>query len=280
MSLLDELTEPGGLSVVFQPIFQHGDDGWRVYALEALVRGPRGSPLERAEVLFEYVRHKGEEALIDRTCISTALRAAHDLTEGVRISLNVHVSTLENDREFVRFLERVTQIFGVSASRLTIELVESVRCSGSRALQTAIWGLRELGASIAVDDIGQGYANYFMMLECRPDYFKVDRYVVSGSSGDSYRQAVLRSIIELARSTGAIAVAEGVDNVADLETVLDQGFSLVQGFLLSPPKAPSQLPSTVMLETALRDPIAATSRMPVAESGEWAWDAQQARMAS
>lgn len=38
LSLLDQLTEPGGLSVVFQPIFRHCDDGWRVYALEALAR--------------------------------------------------------------------------------------------------------------------------------------------------------------------------------------------------------------------------------------------------
>ena len=80
-----------------------------------------------------------------------------------------------------------------------------------------------------------------MILECRPDYFKVDRYLVNGSCRDYHRRSVLSSIVELARRFGADAVAEGVDNVEDLRTTVNEGFTLIQGFLFGHPGPVSHL---------------------------------------
>ncbi len=108
-------------------------------------------------------------------------------------------------------------------------------------MQRTLKGLRRIGVRIAVDDIGLGHSNYRMLLECRPDFFKIDRYLVKGSNGDAYRRAVLHSIAELAQKVGAHAVAEGVDNEADLHTVCAEGIEMVQGYLLSRP-IPAMVP--------------------------------------
>ena len=96
-SVLEKLVVPGALSPVFQPIFDIREGGSSLHALEALMRGPKGTNFEHAGVLFEYVRRRHEEALIDRACFTAALEAAASLPLSPRISINVHASTLAKD---------------------------------------------------------------------------------------------------------------------------------------------------------------------------------------
>jgi EAL domain-containing protein (putative c-di-GMP-specific phosphodiesterase class I) len=70
-----------------------------------------------------------------------------------------------------------------------------------------------------------------MIVDCRPDHLKIDRYIVHGCSADPYRLAVLRSIVTLAQSCAAIPIAEGVEEQRDLEAILDLGIDKVQGWL-------------------------------------------------
>ena len=87
-----------------------------------------------------------------------------------------------------------------------------------------------------LDDIGLGQSNYLMMLECKPDYFKIDRHFVTECHRDFHRRAVLRSIAALALQFGSQVIAEGVETMADLETVNATGISLVQGWLFGRPR--------------------------------------------
>ncbi|HSG05095.1 MAG TPA: EAL domain-containing protein, partial [Nitrospiria bacterium] len=87
----------------------------------------------------------------------------------------------------------------------------------------------------ALDDIGAGDSNFKMILDLRPDYYKVDRYFVAGASRDPYRLAILASIADLSRKLGGVVIAEGVEHVDDLEACRASGINLVQGYLLSPP---------------------------------------------
>jgi len=238
--LLDGILSPGGLSVVFQPVLQHRPDGWNLYSLEALVRGPRETSMESAEVLFEYVRRKRAEQVVDRRCVSEALTAALPLGRHLRVGVNVHASTLEQDHEFPAFLDAAVSKSGFSASNIIIEIVEHAPSWNGQGFARALQALREIGVAIAPDDVGLGHSNYRMILECRPDHLKVDRLLVLGSSTDYYRRAVLRSIAQLASALGANAIAEGVDNVDDLAAVLGEGFTCVQGYLLAKP-APAQV---------------------------------------
>jgi len=74
-----------------------------------------------------------------------------------------------------------------------------------------------------------------MILECRPDYLKVDRHFVDGCHRDFHRRAVLASVAQLARPFGARVVAEGVEEVEDLAALRRLGINLVQGYLLARP---------------------------------------------
>ncbi len=232
-NLLDRILEPGELSVVFQPIFELLSGGRSVHAIECLIRGPRGTNLESADLLLEYVRCKREESLVDRVCIETALAAARALPGEPQLCLNVHASTVGRGESFLSAFSEAVGRSGIPLSRLTVEIVEHAPPWDGAGFLRAVGGLREMGVRIALDDIGLGQSNYKMILDTRPDYFKVDRYIVHGAHADPYRLAVLESIAQLARKFGGRVVAEGVEAEADLEAVLGLGIHLMQGFLFS-----------------------------------------------
>lgn len=248
------------LSVVFQPIFEIRNGSWRLHSLESLARGPKGTPLESADVLFEYARREQQEIRIDRACVTTAFRAAARLPGPPPLSINLHASTLELDGDFPEFLERTAREFSIPLARLTVEIVEHVPFwDGARFLE-AIDHLRSFGAKIALDDFGMGHSNYRMILSCRPDYFKIDRSLVKGACADFYQRAVLESVSQLAHRVGARVVAEGVEDTQDLNAVLALGINLVQGYLFAHPMSVAEL-----IDSDLMDDYRGLPTLPLPE---------------
>ena len=232
---IDTILEPGFLDTRFQPIIESRDGGFRTYAFEGLSRGPAGTNFAAADVLFAYARHKREESRIDRVCMTNVLRAAAQMPEHFRISLNVHASTLSHDGDFVAALASCAEEHSIPASRIIIEVVEHASAWDDIRLERAISSLRDLGAGIALDDIGVGLSNYRMMIETRPDYFKVDRFFVTGAYDDRYRSVVIESIAQLASKFGARVIAEGVESESDLRHLIDLGVDLFQGYYFAMP---------------------------------------------
>jgi EAL domain-containing protein (putative c-di-GMP-specific phosphodiesterase class I) len=240
-SLMDLILDPGALSVRFQPVWEAHSHVMVGHYIECLIRGPRGTSVESPEILFEYVRKKNREAEVDKKCISVILDAARGLPSHVRLGLNVHASTLALDPGFAHFLAGETSRCSIEADRLVVEIVEHAPVWDVEAFRFSLDALRELGCSIALDDVGLGHSNFMMILECRPNYFKIDRYFVHGSRSDIYRQAVLSSVAQLALPFGARVVAEGVETEADLEAVRQAGINLVQGYLFGRPSEEATL---------------------------------------
>jgi EAL domain-containing protein (putative c-di-GMP-specific phosphodiesterase class I) len=220
---------------VFQPVFEVGTTRPRLYALECLTRGPRGTNAERTDVMFDYVRRKRAEAIVDRACIATALADAGLLPGQPRLSLNVHASTLARDPGFPEFLLRTADEAHIELRRLIVEIVEHAPDLDVPGFRRALAVLRETGIAIALDDVGLGHSNYKMILDARPEIYKLDRYLVSGAWSDSYRQVILDSLARMVRRLGGRAVAEGVEDQQELVAVEAAGIDLVQGFLLARP---------------------------------------------
>lgn len=238
MSALDKLSEilrPGGIRIMFQPIVRFSPQGETLFALEALARGPRGTNMENPEVMFAYARRRNREVLLDRCCLSNALLAASRLPGSPTVSFNVHASTLTTIPSFADWLASGSNSVGIHPSRLIVEIIEHAGAFSQPELPAALSQLRAAGVGIAVDDIGLGDANYRMLIDCRPEYLKVDRYVVQGCASDSYRQAILRATVALAQSSNSAVVAEGVEREDDKAALMDLGVDLLQGFLISKP---------------------------------------------
>jgi EAL domain-containing protein (putative c-di-GMP-specific phosphodiesterase class I) len=251
--LIDLLREPGAIRVEFQPIVRLHDGETSLYALEALSRGPQGTSLERAEVMFEYVRRKGVEAEVDLLCMAAALHESQLLAGEPRLALNVHGLTLSQPT-FAETLLQLAADVGVEPRRLVLEIVEHRTHWAMDSFAASIERLRASGVGVAVDDFGAAAANFRMLVDCRPDHVKVDRYLVHGCSGDRFRAGVLRSITSLASDCSVVPIAEGVEDAADLELLREVGIEHFQGWLWAPSMVAKALVTSGWL------PAAAASR--------------------
>ena len=232
----NEVELPNPLATVLQPIFEIHGETRSLHAVECLTRGPRGSAIEQAPPLFEFVREHGLEFPMDRACVTRALRTAAVCSDA-RVAINVHPTTLADERDFVRFLIHHSIDCGIDLSRLIVEIGEQTPARDDRQFQRNVCRLRNYGVHIAVDDVGFGHSNYKAILDCRPEYLKIDRYFVQHVSDDPARRAVIRSICDLANFFGAVVVAEGVETMEDDAVLRDMGIRLFQGFLYGRPAA-------------------------------------------
>ena len=234
---LSALLEYGALSTRVQAIVHVANDlaGASLIGVECLARGPAGTPFQRPDVLFDYVRRKHAEVIFDRECIGVALRTLRSLPRRTRVFLNVHASTLGRDKWFINFLEHQAEMAEVDLDHLTLELVEHAGPWDHAAFLSNVRELKQRGVSIALDDLGVGHSNYRMVLDVHPAYLKLDPYLIRGCNSDPARSAILRSIVQLASDTGAIVIGEGVEEVEDWHGASAAGIRHLQGFFFHRP---------------------------------------------
>ncbi len=229
----------GGLRTVFQPIV-HLATGSDLFAFESLTRGPCGTALSAAPALFEYVRRKREEVAVDRLCIASALVAAAALPQSARLAVNVHATSLARNAALVDFLASEVSRREIRPQRLIVEVIEQGVSAAAPAMLATLDGLRKLGIGIALDDVGRGNSNFQMILDCQPDFLKIDQHIIRKADRDPRRLIVLESIVQVARRLGARVVGEGVESTGELEVLRCLGVDYAQGFLVGAPQPASR----------------------------------------
>ena len=239
--LLEEILSPGGLTVLVQPIIHVASYERGLHGVECLSRGPKGTLFERPDVLFDYVRRKKAELAVDRRVIELALQTCSRIPDPIRISINVHASSLGRDPDFAAYLQEQAGMAGIPISRLTIEIVEHAPMWNKPQFLQTIGELQKLGVMIALDDVGAGQSNYHMILDAAPNCFKVDAFIVKNIHSDPRRRAILASVIKLASELGGSVVAEGVETEMDLAALTELGIAFMQGYLFSRPVEVEQL---------------------------------------
>jgi diguanylate cyclase len=102
--------------------------------------------------------------------------------------------------------------------------------------------VREAGVEIAVDDFGTGYSSLAYIARLPVHDLKIDRSFVVGMTQDEDSFTIVKSIISLAHSLRLVVVAEGVETEEQAALLLELGCDQMQGFLISRPLPPQQVP--------------------------------------
>jgi diguanylate cyclase (GGDEF)-like protein len=225
----------GSLHVCYQPMISLSNGA--VEAAEALVRWTH--PLLGDVAPTKFIGIAEEAGLIRELglfVLTTAIADARNLAaEGTptRIAVNVSVLQLE-DPAFGVSVERLLTEAGVAPELLELEITETVAMRSWHLVKRQLAHLRALGVLIAIDDFGTGYSNLSSLARLRVDTLKIDRSLVHDIALRAEQQAIVRTVLSLARSLGFATVAEGVEKIADLNFLIDEGADIAQGFYFSP----------------------------------------------
>jgi len=221
------------INTFFQPIFDLGDHS--VFAYEALSRGPVDSELFNPERLFEIAYQHQLASELDYLCRRKAVENFVSRKLPGKLALNICPSVLVNlNFRSGRTLQMLQEV-GLSSDRVILELTEHQQTDIS-SLKQAVNYYRDLGFSIAMDDLGAGYSNLRLLAELQPDYLKLDKYFVSGVKADCVEAEFVKLIADLAARVGCKVIAEGIESADDLMFVQRMGIAYGQGYLLGMPQ--------------------------------------------
>jgi diguanylate cyclase (GGDEF)-like protein/PAS domain S-box-containing protein len=124
---------------------------------------------------------------------------------------------------------------GLEPGSLALEITESVVMEDAESNIEALRRLKALGVRLAIDDFGTGYSSLSYLKRFPVDVLKVDKSFVDGLGQDPEDDAIVRAVITLAHSLGAVVVAEGVETEGQLVRLRELGCELAQGYLFSGP---------------------------------------------
>jgi diguanylate cyclase (GGDEF)-like protein len=224
------------LVVRYQPKVSCADG--RILGVEALARWHH--PTEGEIPPQRFIKIAEEIGLImelDRFVLRRALADIGNLIRsGSNIVLAVNVAATDiEDPHFIKDIVTIVREADFPPPCLEIEVTESVAMRNAEIVRERISLLRKLGIRFAMDDFGAGYSNLATMARLPFDTVKLDRTLAAGVSGDHEKQTILRLALRLANELGFETVVEGVETAEDLRFAAENGATMVQGYIFSPP---------------------------------------------
>jgi diguanylate cyclase (GGDEF)-like protein len=234
LSALSSILTHGDLHSLFQPIVSLSDR--RILGYEALTRGPSNSALHSPINLFAVARQAGRLSELELACRESACRRFSQQKLEGKLFLNISPeSLLEASHPPGRTLQ-LLQRYGIPPSQVVIELTEQTPTDDFELLYNALHHYRDMGFSIALDDLGAGYSSLRLWSELRPDYVKIDRHFIDGIHQDAVKREFVGSMLQMAKASRALVIAEGIELQEELAVLIDMGVELVQGYLLCRPQ--------------------------------------------
>ncbi|GAA6131769.1 GGDEF domain-containing protein [Halopseudomonas sabulinigri] len=223
----------GAVSTLFQPIVSSLEQ--RVIGFEALSRGPSDSPLHSPLTLFAAARHHGMLTELEMLCRSRAISRFCALGLPGKLFLNISPESLLEQQHYSGGTLALLESSGLTPDRVVIELTEQAPIDDVSLLQTALHHYRDMGFSIALDDLGAGYSSLRLWSELQPEYVKIDRHFVDSIHQDPIKREFVSSILQMAKASRAQVIAEGIEQAEELAVLEEIGIDWVQGYWLGRP---------------------------------------------
>jgi diguanylate cyclase (GGDEF)-like protein/PAS domain S-box-containing protein len=158
------------------------------------------------------------------------------LTWPPRLQLAVNVAAPQLTRgDFVSTLWTVLAETGLPATRLEVELTETMLFSDDAAIRQSLLDLRDFGTGLALDDFGTGYCSLSYIQRFPITKVKLDRSFLQGLPGEPQAVAIVQAVATIARALDLVVVAEGIETEAQAHAAHLLGCDVAQGYLYGRP---------------------------------------------
>lgn len=246
------------ISAVFQPIVDLCTG--ELAAFESLTRPAPGSGFASVTDLFATAERTGSLWELEAETRRVVCEAAASWPASIQVTLNSTPAVFADPR----FPESVTAVVqatrGLDPRRVVLEITERAETQHVDGLAQNVRALKAAGFQIAIDDVGAGSSGLNRIMALRPQWLKLDRELIDHIDQDPYRQNLIRFFVHFARLGGARLVAEGIERVEELGSLIDLGVVLGQGYLLGKPGSrdqtvPAEIAAWIRERAALRERI-------------------------
>jgi len=166
--------------------------------------------------------------------LHAACREAATWTEPLKVAVNIS-ATQFTGRNLVQTVVHALEESGLDATRLELEITESVMIQDFDMALSLLHQIKKLGVSVSMDDFGTGYSSLSNMRSFPFDKIKIDQSFVREIGRKAESTAIIRAVIGLARGLDLPVIAEGVETPAQLAFLTSEACDEVQGYLIGRP---------------------------------------------
>jgi len=219
------------LELYYQPLVNLQNN--EITAFEALLRWhhPTRGTISPAEFI-PIAEETGLIIPVGEWVLRKACEETANWPGDVKVAVNLSPAQLKS-RNLVQVVVGALAQSGMRASRLQLEITESVLMQNSFATFTILHELRKLGVQIAMDDFGTGYSSLSYLRNFPFDKIKIDRSFIQDVAKGAEPYAIVRAVTSLANNLSIISTAEGVETQQQLETLQNVGCTEMQGHFFS-----------------------------------------------
>ncbi|MCZ6618328.1 MAG: EAL domain-containing protein, partial [Gammaproteobacteria bacterium] len=214
-------------------------------SVEALVRWrhPRRGLVPPLEFIAELERMGMIQELGDwvlqQACAQT-VRWSRDIRP-IKVSVNISPSHF-HDAAFIGKVNTIITETGIHPDQLVLEVTESALHNHDNAL-ASFAELRSLGVGLAIDDFGTGYSS--LLHEIPMDFLKIDHIFIRELLVNPRDAIMVGTIMDMAHALGLQVVAEGVEELGQVQSLVSLGCDWAQGFYFSKPVPGSDVPAVL-----------------------------------
>ncbi|AKR42505.1 GGDEF domain-containing protein [Methylophilus sp. TWE2] len=218
---------------LFQPIVDIKQA--RVFAHEALIRGPVESKLHSPIALFNAASLCGLNIDMEYTAREVIFNEYSRSDRSHPLFVNFSPDALLLIDSHLAF--GLTQLArsGLKASDIVIEITESSTIRDYAVLRDGVARFKSLGFKIALDDLGEGTSGLRLWSELSPEYVKIDKHFIANIHNDPIKLEFVRGIQKIAVESNTLTIAEGIETKEELAVIKDLKIDFAQGYLFGRP---------------------------------------------
>ena len=227
--------ENDAIDVHFQPIVRVSTS--RIETCEALLRWHhpvRG--LMAADETIKLAEANGLIVELGAIVMRKACVEAAKWPATISVAVNLSPVQFRND-VVVDQIVRALTLSGLPASRLEVEITESIAFGNLNTVRTTIDRIRALGVKVSLDDFGTGYTSLSYLSQIPFDKVKIDRSFVVRLGSDPMATSLIKLMSGLLGDLGKSMVVEGVETPEQVRLLRELGSDLMQGYFFSKPLA-------------------------------------------
>jgi PAS domain S-box-containing protein len=253
--------------VYYQPIVSLGSG--QIVGAEALTRWQRPEGIVMPAEFISVADEIGIILPINRQLLQEACRQLRSWQKlfpsdpPLTLSANIAPRQFEEPGLSAQMGE-ILQQSGVDPNCVDLEITENIAMGDAEKSGVVLSELKALGVRLSIDDFGTGYSSLSRLRRFPIDTLKIDRAFISNMHGDGETYEIVRAIVMLAHNLGLKVVAEGVENLKEVEILQKLGCELAQGYFFSRPVSAEAFEQLLMTH---RSAISTQPQTKVAVSG-------------
>lgn len=235
------IDDDGSLHLHYQP--QVDIRTGQLYGVEALARWRHSALGDISPVRFiPLAEESGLILALGQWALQEACRQLKEWRDsGLNVpGISVNMSPLNfHNLDLPDVIAETLECNGLNPDDLTLELTESILLDANPGTMKTIQSVHAQGVRLSMDDFGSGYSSLSYLRSLPISELKLDRCFVADLETDANARALSLAILGIGTSLSLTVVAEGVETAGQIETLREQGYPVVQGFLLSRPLSPA-----------------------------------------